>query len=296
MRSSRETRALVLLTLVTVVWAGLFPTGKVALRSVPPLTIATIRMVLGSLFLFMYLQRDPSHKVTWSPQLVGSFLFLGFTGYFVSTGGSYLGLQRTTATNAALLNAASPVSLALLSVLFLKERLPLRTLVGILLSVLGVGVIVTRGSWTVITHSQYNPGDLILLGTMFSWGIYTIYGRQLMQRISPLAATTYTYIGGAFFLTLASGLTEWHTWTPAETTLASWLAIAYQTSLGTLAHFWFYEAVATIGPSRAGVFLNLVPVMAIAIAYVFLHEPLTISHLIGGAIVIGGIAIATRRS
>src|SRR5215510_7984235 len=194
MKSSRETRAYMLLTFVTLAWAGLFPTGKIALRSVPPLTIAAIRMTLGSVMLYSYLRRDTLSLVTWSPQLVGTFLFLGFTGYFVSTGGSYYGLRQTTVTNAALLGAAQPVSIALLAALFLKERLSAKTLLGIGLSVLGVGIIVTRGSWAVIRASQYNPGDLLLLGTLLSWGIYTIHGRQLMQRISPLAATTYAYM------------------------------------------------------------------------------------------------------
>jgi len=294
MHSSRETRAFVLLTLVTMVWAGLMPTGKVALHSVPPMTIGAIRMTLGSLLLFLYLRREAA-KVAWSPHLVGSFLFLGFAGYLIGVGCSYYGLRQTTVTNASLLNAASPVSLALLSVVFLKEHLPARGWMGIGLSMLGVGVIVTRGSWEVVAQSQYNPGDLLLLATQVSWGIYTIYGRHLMQRISPLAATTYTYMAGACWLLLASGLLEWGNWRVADTTLASWIAIGYQTILGTFAHFWFYDAVAVIGPSRAGIFLNLVPVMAIAIAYLFLHEPLTVPHIIGGAIVISGILVATRR-
>jgi drug/metabolite transporter (DMT)-like permease len=294
MQSSRETRAFVLLTLVTLVWAGLMPTGKVALHSVPPLTIGAIRMTLGSLLLRLYLRREAS-TVSWSLPLVGSFLFLGFVGYLVGVGCSYYGLRQTTVTNASLLNAASPVSLALLSVVFLKEPLPARGWVGIGLSMLGVVVIVTHGSWQTIIHSQYNPGDLLLLGTQVSWGIYTIYGRHLMKRISPLAATTYTYMAGAGWLLLASSLWEWGAWQLTNTTLASWIAIAYQTILGTFAHFWFYDAVAVIGPSRAGIFLNLVPVMAIAIAYIFLHEALTVPHFVGGAIVISGILVATRR-
>ncbi|MGH7964166.1 MAG: DMT family transporter [Candidatus Binatia bacterium] len=292
---SRETRAFVLLVLVTMVWAGLLPTGKIALRGVPPLTIAAIRMVIGSTFLFLYARRDPVNKVPWSPRLVATFVILGFFGYFVSVGCTYYGLRQTTVTNAALLNAASPATLALLSAVLLKEWLPLQTFAGIGLSIIGVGIIITQGSWQVIAQSQYNPGDLIMLGTIMSWGFYTIYARRLMERISPLAVTTYTYMSGAFFLVVVSGLTEWQTWMPANTTLGSWVAIAYQTSMGTLAHFWFVDAVATIGPSRAGVFLNLVPVMAIALAVVFLHEPLTLPHLVGGAIVIGGIVLAARQ-
>ena len=295
MQKSRETRAFLLLTLVTFVWAGLMPTGKIALQSVPPLTIGAIRLTLGTGLLLLYMGRNPAHRVEWTPSFVGSFLLLGAAGYLVGVGCSYYGLQLTTVTNAALLNAASPVTLAILSLVFLKERLAQRAVAGIVLSVIGVSVIVTRGSWEVVTSSQYNLGDLILLGTQVSWGAYTIYGRQLMLRISPLAATTYAYMAGALWLIVACWFLERQQWNFAETTWASWIAIAYQTVLGTFAHFWFYDAVSTLGPSRAGIFLNLVPVMAIGIAYVFLNETITIPHLIGGVIVLSGILVATRR-
>ena len=229
------------------------------------------------------------------PQLAGGILALGFCGYLVSTGGSYYGLRLTTVTNAALLNAASPISLALLSVVILKERLPSRSIVGILLSVIGVAVIITRGSWEVVSHSQYNLGDIILLSTQLSWSLYSIYGRRLMEHVSPLAATTYTYMAGGCWLILGSCFFERDQWHFADVSWASWAAIAYQSTLGSFAHFWFYDAIAVVGPSRAGIFLNLVPVMAIGIAYFILGEPLTPSHLIGGAIVISGILVATRR-
>ena len=294
MQVSRETRAFLLLTLVTMVWAGLMPTGKIALRGVPPMTIAAIRMVIGSSLLSLYLRRD-SRPIPWSPRLVAGILALGFCGYLVSTGGSYYGLRLTTVTNAALLNAASPVSLALLSVVILKERLPSRSVVGILLSVIGVAVIITRGSWEVVSHSQYNRGDIILLSTQLSWSLYSIYGRRLMEYVSPLAATTFTYMAGGFWLILGSCFFERGQWHFADVSWASWAAIAYQSTLGSFAHFWFYDAIAVVGPSRAGIFLNLVPVMAIGIAYFILGEPVTSSHLIGGAIVISGILVATRR-
>jgi drug/metabolite transporter (DMT)-like permease len=294
MQVSRETRAFLLLTLVTMVWAGLMPTGKIALRGVPPMTIAAIRMVIGSSLLSLYLRRD-SRPIPWSPRLVAGILALGFCGYMVSTGGSYYGLRLTTVTNAALLNAASPVSLALLSVVILKERLPSRSVVGILLSVIGVAVIITRGSWEVVSHSQYNLGDIILLSTQLSWSLYSIYGRRLMEYVSPLAATTFTYMAGGCWLILGSCFFERDQWHFADVSWASWAAIAYQSTLGSFAHFWFYDAIAVVGPSRAGIFLNLVPVMAIGIAYFILGEPITPSHLIGGIIVISGILVATRR-
>ena len=298
MALSPQRRALLLMILTTLVWAGLFPTGKVALRSIPPFPFAAIRLTIGAALLFLYLQRQNDAQempVNWTPRLVGSFLFLGFTGYLLAVGGSYQGLRLTTATNAALLNAASPIAIALLAALFLRERMSARMLLGIVISIVGVGVIVARGSWQVITASAYNPGDLIIVATLFAWGIYTTYGRHLMQTVSPLAATTYAYIAGATYLLIVCWLTEWEGWQLAATRWDSWLAVAYQSTLGTFAHFWYYQAVAILGPSRAGVFINLVPVMAIGIAYVFLDEALTLPHLVGGLIVLVGVGVAARR-
>ena len=298
MAMSPQRRALVLMILTALVWAGLFPTGKVALRSIPPFPFAAIRLTIGAALLFLYLHRKNDAQempVNWTPRLVGSFLFLGFTGYLLSVGGSYQGLRLTTATNAALLNAASPIAIALLAAIFLREKMSAKMLLGIVISIVGVGVIVARGSWQVITASAYNPGDLIIVATLFAWGIYTTYGRHLMQVVSPLAATTYAYIAGATYLLIACWLTEWEGWQVAETRWDSWLAVAYQSTLGTFAHFWYYQAVEILGPSRAGVFINLVPVMAIGIAYVFLDEALTLPHLVGGLIVLVGVGVAARR-
>ena len=298
MALSPQRRALLLMILTALVWAGLFPTGKVALRSIPPFTFAAIRLTIGAALLFLYLQRKNDAEempVNWTPRLVGSFLFLGFTGYLLSVGGSYQGLRLTTATNAALLNAASPIAIALLAATFLREKMSAKMVLGIVISIVGVGVIVAQGSWQVITASAYNPGDLIIVATLFAWGIYTTYGRHLMQVVSPLTATTYAYIAGATYLLIACWLTEWESWQVAETRWDSWLAVAYQSTLGTFAHFWYYQAVEILGPSRAGVFINLVPVMAIGIAYVFLDEVLTLPHLVGGLIVLIGVGVAARR-
>ncbi len=299
MAMSPQRRALVLMILTALVWAGLFPTGKVALRSIPPFPFAAIRLSIGATLLFLYLRRKDDAQempINWTPRLVGSFLFLGFTGYLLSVGGSYQGLRLTTATNAALLNAASPVAIVLLAAMFLKEKMSARMLLGIVISIVGVVVIVARGSWQVITASEYNLGDLIIIATLFAWGIYTTYGRHLMREVSPLAATTYAYIAGATYLIIACWWTEWEGWQFVETRWDSWLALAYQSTLGTFAHFWYYQAVKILGPSRAGVFINLVPVLAIGIAYVFLDEALTLPHLVGGLIVLVGVGVAARRS
>ena len=297
MSTPTEKRAFAIMTCVTVVWSGLFPTGKIALQSIPPFTFSATRLVIGSLLLYSYMRftsTDANTRINWTPRLVSSFLFLGFCGYLISVSGSYLGLRLTTATNAALLNTASPVIIAILATLFLKEKLSTLTVLGISLSVMGVGIIIARGSWQVLLNSEYNTGDLIIVGSLFGWGTYTTFGRHIMQTVPPLVTTTYAYIAGAFFVVLASLYTEWGVWQPADTPLPAWGALAYQSILGTLSHLGFYHAVSILGPSRAGIFINLVPVMAIGLAYVLLDEVVTIAHLVGGLVVIGGVAVTTR--
>lgn len=282
---------------VTIVWSGLFPTGKIALQSIPPFTFSATRLVIGSLLLYgcmRYMRTAADTRLDWNPRLVGSFLVLGFCGYLISVSGSYFGLRLTTATNAALLNTVSPVVIALLARLFLKEQLSAPSVLGIGLSVLGVGIIIARGSWQVILDSEYNTGDLIILASLFGWGTYTTYGRHIMQTVPPLVTTTYAYIAGTFCVLLASIYTEWGVWKPAETPLPAWGALAYQSILGTLSHLGFYHAVSVLGPSRAGIFINLVPVMAIGLAYLLLDEVLTLAHLVGGLVVIAGVAVTTR--
>ncbi len=298
MSLSPQRRALLLMLLTALVWAGLFPTGKVALRTIPPFTFAAIRLIVGAILLFVYLQRrtgSTEESLSWTPRLIASFCFLGFTGYMLSVGGSYQGLRLTTATSAALLNAASPIAIALLAAVFLKERLSAQMLLGISISTLGVIVIVARGSWQVILEQNYNLGDLIIIATLFAWGTYTIYGRHLMRSVSPLAATTYAYIAGASFLAISSWYWEWESLKLSGVSTESWLAVAYQSTLGTFAHFWYYQAVDILGPSRAGVFINLVPVLAIIIAYFVLDESLTGPHVFGGIVVLIGVAVAARR-
>src|SRR5207245_8094140 len=112
----------------------------------------------------------------WSD--VRTFAFLGFVGLFVSTGGSYLGIAFTTASSAVILQAATPVMVAVGARLYLGERLrPLQWL-GVSCSTLGVLLVVTRGSWRAIAHLELLPGDFILLVAQVGWSAYTIYGKH----------------------------------------------------------------------------------------------------------------------
>jgi drug/metabolite transporter (DMT)-like permease len=158
-------------------------------------------MSLASAFLAVVLLRrggDEFRALSWGD--VRTFAFLGFTGIFVSTGGTYLAIAFTTASSAAILQAASPVMVAIGARLYLKERLRRRQWAGVVISALGVLLVVTRGSWRAIAHLELMAGDFILLVAQAGWAVYTVHGKRVLAVHSPAVATTASYLLGALML------------------------------------------------------------------------------------------------
>lgn len=133
-----------------------------------------------------------------------------------------------------------------------------------------------------------------MLGCVASWVVYTLTGKRVMQEISPLVATTYACLfGTAALLIAALGEGIMQTWT--QVAPAAWLGVLYLGMLGTAAGFlWYYEGVKAIGSAQASIFINLVPMFAIAFATVFLGEPITLPLLVGGALVVTGVYLTNR--
>jgi drug/metabolite transporter (DMT)-like permease len=222
------------------------------------------------------------------------FAFLGFTGLFVSTGGTYLGIALSTAANAAILQAATPVMVALGARFYLKERLRRRQWAGVAASMAGVLLVITRGSWRAITHLELMPGDFILVISQAGWSAYTIYGKQVLAVHSPAVATTASYIlGSAMLLPMALVAAPFFP-RPDFTARTAWLVVLYQAFLGAVAHVWWYEGVKAVGPSRAAIFMNLQPVVGVLLAWAMLHEAVEWPEIGGGALVLLGVALTTQ--
>ncbi len=196
MAMSPHRPALLPVILTTLVWAGRFPTGKIALRGTPPFYVC--RHAPGHwpgvpFYSISSTRARRKRDRQLAPRPVGRFLLLGFTGSPLSVGGSYQGLRLTTATNAALLNAASPIAIALLAVLFLREKMSAKMLPGIVISIVGVGVIVSRGSWQVVTAGaepgrSYYCGHTVCLGPP-----YTLSASPQAGRLSAGSKSLRTY-------------------------------------------------------------------------------------------------------
>ena len=290
-----QTRAYLALTLVVALWGSYPAFAKIALRHLPPFVLVTLRTGLGSAFLVALLFRrgwDQFRALGWSD--VGRFAFLGFVGLVVSTAGTYLGIAFTTASSAVILQAATPVMVALGARVYLGERLRPIQWVGVYGSTLGVLLVISRGSWRAVAQLDLLPGDFILLLAQVGWSAYTIYGKHVLAEHDPALATTAAYVLGCSMLLPIAFIVAPLFPSPDLSSLSAWAVVAYQAFLGAVAHVWWYRAVQIVGPSRAGIFLNIQPVVGLALAAMLLGEQASRWKLLGGLLVLAGVAVTAR--
>ena len=295
MPAGGQTRPYLILSLIAALWGSYPVFAKIALAHFPPYVLVSLRTSLASVFLAVLLFRrgfDDFRALSWGD--LRTFAYLGFTGIFVSTGGTYLGIAFTTASSAALLQAASPVMVALGAWLYLKERLRRRQWAGVILSALGVVMVVTRGSWRSIVHLELLPGDFIILLGQAGWAIYTVYGKRVLAVHSPAVATTAAYVLGSLMLLPVPFLTARFFPAPDWASPTAWAVVAIQGILGAIAHVWWYEGVHRVGASRAAIFMNLQPVVGVVLAWVMLGETIEPAEIAGGFAVLAGVGLTTQ--
>ena len=291
-----QTGAYTALTLIAALWGSYPAFAKLALAAFPPLVLVVLRTSIASAFLCVTLWRRGAAEFTaLRLRDLGPLAFLGFAGIFVSTGGTYLAIAFTTASSAVLLQPVTPVMVALGARFYLGERLHPRQWLGVACSALGVVLIITKGSWHAVTHLDLRPGDFLLLVSSVGWAAYTVYGKRVLARHSPIVATTTAYVFGSAMLLPLPFLTARLFPAPDLNSVVAWTVVLYQAILGSVAHVWWYEAVHLVGPSRSAVFLNLQPVIGVLLAWIMLGERIGLSGALGGAAVLAGVALTSQR-
>ncbi len=282
------------LLLTAFFWGGTFVAGRVLGENVGPFSAAFLRFAVATIMLAAIVWQQEGRL----PRLAGSqrlpVVLLGLTGVFAYNAFFFKGLQLISAGRASLVIALNPVFIALLSAWFYREKLTPVKIAGILLSVTGAMVVISRGSLAGIFQGGIGLGELMIFGCVLSWVAYSLIGKSVMQAVSPLVATAYAAFFGMLFLAVPA----WIEGLPGDLgsyTLPEWASIVYLGLFGTVIGFvWYYEGIRQIGPLRAGLFINFVPVSAITLAYLILAEPITLSLLMGACLVITGVYLTNR--
>lgn len=281
------------LTLMALFWGGTFISGRIVAMEMPPVTAALWRYGLAIVFLlgFAYLLES---GLAWpTPRQWVGVILLGATGVLLFNLCFLYGLARVPASRASLIMALNPAVTLLGTALFLHERLTRHKIVGIAIALIGVAVVLGHGNPLHLLQGGIGIGELVLFGCPLSWAANTLIARRMLSDMSPIASTTWSALTGTAMLAVvaaslgqvAAGDVSWR----------AWGALAFLAIFGTaIALVLFYDGVRRIGAARTSVFINLVPVFAVTLGVLLLGEPLEVSMLAGGALVIGGIFLLNR--
>jgi len=283
------------LLLTAVFWGGTFIAGRQVSQHLGSFSIAFLRFAVASGFLLSLARIREGKLVLPDRRQVIPVILLGMTGVFTYNVLFFKGLQRIEAGRAALIVATCPAFIALASSILLKERFNLTKAVGIPLSILGAVIVISRGHLGQLAAGGVGRGELYILGCVLSWAAYSLIGKVVMGRLSPLVSVAYSSLVGAAALLVPAALFDGLMSNLARASLPDWTSIVYLAVFGTVIGFvWFYEGVKMIGPTRAGLFINFVPISAVILAGLILHEPVTPSLAVGAALVLSGVYLTNR--
>ena len=291
---------LLALKLVTVaaLWGGTFIAGSILSQSLPSMTAAFSRFFVASILLVMVAVRMEGKLPRLNLEQILLTAFLGVTGIFLYNICFFGALATVPAGRTSLFVSLTPIVTAIVAGLVFRERLGFRRWIGIVVALVGAIIVITRGDLikgiTDISQSL-GQGELMMLGSVFSWAAYTLISRKALETLSPIAATTYGTLWGFLFLSAgAIGeinevdwiLLDWRVWT----------SIFYLGAFGTvLAFIWYYQGIRAVGPSRTAIFTNLVPAFGVLFSAVLLGEPILISMVVGGLIAVLGVSLVSKR-
>jgi drug/metabolite transporter (DMT)-like permease len=283
-----------LLSLTSLFWAGNIVLARHVGDHVPPITLTTIRWF--GVFLILLPFAWPHLKRDW-PALrahLPLMLFLSAIGFAFNNAISYWAMQYTQALNALLIQSSGPLFVALWSLVLFGVRLTPAQLGGIAISLAGVLTIILRGDLFALASISFNKGDVMFASSLVSFGLYSalIPRRPVTHQLSLISFTTFC---GALMLVPFS-VWEFSTGAVLKFDFLTLATLAYVLIFpSTLAYLFFNRGVALIGPNRAAPFFHLVPVFGSVMAIALLGEKLQLFHLVGYALVLAGVVIASRR-
>jgi drug/metabolite transporter (DMT)-like permease len=289
MKSSTSTPYFAL-TSAMVFWGLSFVATKIALESLPTFTLVFARFALGSCLFLLLMVRYGLPRFTW--RVHGKVLLTAIFEpglYFIF---ETIGLQHTTAPKAALIIALIPIVVIFLAFLFLGERSRPWSLVGVIMSLVGIGVLVGGDPQFRWALGDQLLGDLLIFGAVVSAALYIVCARDLARTHSALEITSMQTLYGALFYLVPFLLelpkTQWST-----VSGRSLGALAYLTVFATFGAFLCYNyGLTKIPASKASVFINGIPVVTALGAWLLLGENLTMVQATGGLLVLLGVYLA----
>lgn len=287
--------AYLLLIITPLFWAGNVVSVRAIADQSDPLMLAFLRWSLALLLILpwwlpAFLRQWPEVRAQLGVLTLLSLLSVASFNTCI-----YLGVETTTATNAALLQAVIPILILLLNRIFYREQISALQWLGIAFSLTGVLVLIAKGQMQHLLQLHLTPGDLWIALAVISWAFYSVGLRHKSTQVEPFVFFGFSVLVGVLTL-LPFALWEQQGDLVPDWSSQVWWVVAYIAIFPSiLAYLFWNRGVAELGASTAGLFIYLIPVFGLSFAILFLKEQIDRYHLIGTALVVFGIWLAVFR-
>ncbi len=285
-----------LLVLTMAAWGGTFVAGRLVAGECGPLTAAFWRFALAALVLVPWLRHKEgrlfpkglSGREWLLLALLGATGMFGYNYFFIK------GLGLTQAGRASVIVAVNPTLTYLGTVLFFGEKFTRRSLAGFACALTGAALAITHGRPWAVFSGEIGPGEVLIFGCVLCWATYSLLGKLVLERLTPLMATTWACLLGLALLgpaaALESGPLAFLRFSPT-----AWASLAFLGLAGTALGFTcYYQGIVRLGAGRAAIFINLVPVFGLFCGWLFLGETLDWALAAGLVLVLTGIRLIQR--
>ena len=280
--------------LIPLLWAVNYFVARRAPGVIEPYTLACIRWGLAGLLLSLHARAELRREWRAIAAVWWQYVSLGFCGMVVCGAWVYLGAKTTGVVNIALIYSASPVLIALGSVLWLQERMRWTQALGVAIALAGVLHVIVKGEWTALGRVQFVVGDAWIVAAMVSWALYALLQKMWPSTLGSTARLA-AICWGAMPVLLAG--TAWEMAQPATPQLSSeaWaLGVSAALVPGIMAYWIYGWAQKMLGASKVAVTLYLGPLYGALLAWLVLGESLGWHHLLGAALILPGVFLVSR--
>ncbi|HTY89643.1 MAG TPA: DMT family transporter [Methanocella sp.] len=289
MRLTEDGKTRLTLVLVMALWGGSFIASKVGLEGLFPVELATLRFAIAvPLLVVITLIVEGPKAFNIARKDLPVLIVMALTGVTLQYIVQFYAMTYTSVTNTALLINMGTFFVIIPSAIFLKERLSIDNILGIIIAFIGVALVATKGNFA---FSMNLIGDGLVLICAVMWAIYILVGNKLAGKYSVLSQLNYIFIFGFIGLLPFYFITPHHA--IGEFSSTTWACLLYLAIIcSVIAYFFFNDAIIKLGPAKAALYQYLEPLFAIVLAITLLHEPLTAAIVAGAVFIIAGIAMA----
>ncbi|MBA4257702.1 MAG: EamA/RhaT family transporter [Chitinophaga sp.] len=292
--SNHTVQGFLLAIIATLLWSGNFIIARKVSNSISPISLAFFRWTCASLLLFPFAYKQViaewSHlKANWK-----ILTWLALTGIALFNTFVYVAGHNTSAINMALIGTtSSPIFATAMAVLFLKERLGFYRIIGMIICILGIVLLISKGSWEVLLSFKFSSGDAWILAGAFAFAVYNILVRKKPVTISALSFLLVIFVLGALMLFPFFILEQYIVKAPTNWSPTLFGSILYLGIGTSVLAFWCWNlAISKLGAGRTVLFGNLIPIFSTLEAILILGETVTPIHFYSGILVISGLVIA----